>query len=288
MNPYQRFHSLPNLIAAVAILGAVVAFGPMLRALAAEVMAGSGKVGMWALLAGLCAILVILWGVMAEIVLPAILKLGGLRRLVLGSAYVEGSWIQAERGGPNGPRIAIVSLKPSRNGLLLSSTSLTRSGEAESGIQTEFYQLSWPHLEFKFRETLPADSGKQAEGIGEIQFDLTGGAPKRYSGCLQTLGADKRVKTEGIKLTSWRERRHLRSLEGRRDVLAKYWAAFYEGPIVTVARSEEGPRFGKSAAGREREEGGIVPRRRATDWRKSDTTPTADRIRDEIASTSTD
>ncbi|HBT35416.1 MAG TPA: hypothetical protein DEB52_05070 [Hyphomonas sp.] len=94
---------------------------------------------------------------------------------------------------------------------------------------------------------------------------------------------DKRIKTEGIKLTSWKERRQLRSLEGRRDVLSKYWSAFFEGPIVTIARDSD-----RSDSGEAKRSGTveILRQRGAKDWRKSDTTPTADRIRDEFSASS--
>ena len=156
-------------------------------------------------------------------------------------------------------------------------------GEIESGLHAEFHQISWPRLDFKFRETLPSNSGRQAEGFGEIQFDLTGGAPRRYAGCLQVAGMDKRIKTEGIKLTSWKERRQLRSLEGRRDVLSKYWSAFFEGPIVTIARDSDRSDSGEAKRSGKVE---ILRQRGAKDWRKSDTTPTADRIRDEFSASS--
>ena len=279
MNPYERFRTVSGLLAASLVLAGIVAFGPVVRHLLVTA-AGDNAAAQWGMLSGATLILLVMWSVLAGVILPGVLKTGMLRRLVLGRAYVEGSWIQAERGGPNGPRIAIVSLKPARNGVLLSSSTLTRMGEIESGLQAEFHQLTWPRLDFKFRETLPSDSGRQAEGFGEIQFDLTGGAPRRYSGCLQLGGTDKRIKTEAIKLTSWKERRQLRSLDGRRDVLSKYWSAFFEGPIVTAARDDVEPR---SKGSRKSGKVEVLRQRDAKDWRKSDTTPTADRIRDEFS-----
>ncbi|MDX1294468.1 MAG: hypothetical protein R3265_16750 [Hyphomonas sp.] len=279
MNPYERFRTVSGLLAASLVLAGIVAFGPVVRHLLFTA-AGDNAAAQWGMLSGATLILLVMWSVLAGVILPGVLKTGMLRRLVLGRAYVEGSWIQAERGGPNGPRIAIVSLKPARNGVLLSSSTLTRMGEIESGLQAEFHQLTWPRLDFKFRETLPSDSGRQAEGFGEIQFDLTGGAPRRYSGCLQLGGTDKRIKTEAIKLTSWKERRQLRSLDGRRDVLSKYWSAFFEGPIVTAARDDVEPR---SKGSRKSGKVEVLRQRDAKDWRKSDTTPTADRIRDEFS-----
>ncbi len=279
MNPYERFRTVSGLLAASLVLAGIVAFGPVVRHLLVTA-AGDNAAAQWGMLSGATLILLVMWSVLAGVILPGVLKTGMLRRLVLGRAYVEGSWIQAERGGPNGPRIAIVSLKPARNGVLLSSSTLTRMGEIESGLQAEFHQLTWPRLDFKFRETLPSDSGRQAEGFGEIQFDLTGGAPRRYSGCLQLGGTDKRIKTEAIKLTSWKERRQLRSLDGRRDVLSKYWSAFFEGPIVTAARDDDEPR---SKGSRKSGKVEVLRQRGGKDWRKSDTTPTADRIRDEFS-----
>ncbi|MDX1294608.1 MAG: hypothetical protein R3265_17450, partial [Hyphomonas sp.] len=83
-----------------------------------------------------------------------------------------------------------------------------------------------------------------------------------------------------IKLTSWKERRQLRSLDGRRDVLSKYWSAFFEGPIVTAARDDDEPR---SKGSRKSGKVEVLRQRGGKDWRKSDTTPTADRIRDEFS-----
>ena len=272
MNPYERFRTVANFLASAGILAVIIAYGASGEAIIRQVAGSDMGVLAGLIVAGM--MLVILWTVLASVILPALLKTGLLRRLILGRAYVEGSWIQAERGGPNGARIAILSLKPSRHGLILSSTTLTRGAEIESALHSEYDQMAWPKLEFKFRETVPADSGKQAEGIGEIQFDLTSGAPQRYSGSLLMAGSDTCIKTDGIKLTRWRERRRMNSLEGRRDVLEKYWSALFEGPIGTVARQEKTDVLRPKA---------IVTHRRASDWRKSDTTPTADRIREEIA-----
>ena len=279
MNPYERFRTVSGLLASSAVLAGVVAFGPVVRETILQV-AGPSPIAQWSGLVGAGIVLLVVWAVLAGVIVPGVLKMGVLRRWVLGRAFVEGSWIQAERGGPNGPRLAIVSIKPARNGVLLTSSTLTRMGEIESGLHAEFHQLNWPKLDFKFRETLPTDSGRQAEGFGEIQFDLTGGAPRRYAGCLQMAGIDKRIKTEAIKLTNGKERRQLRSLEGRRDVLSKYWSAFFEGPIVTVARdSDDASQKGGKRSGKVE----ILRQRNAKDWRKSDTTPTADRIRDEFS-----
>jgi hypothetical protein len=279
MNPYERFRTVASLLASSAVLAGIVAFGPLVRQTLLQV-AGPGIVAQWACLAGAGLVLLVVWSVLGGVIFPGLLKLGLVRRWVLGRAYVEGSWIQAERGGPAGPRLAIVSLKPSRKGVSLTATTLTRTGEIESGLQAEYHQFDWPRLDFKFRETLPSESGRQAEGFGEIQFDLTGGAPGRYAGCLQVSGADKRIKTEAVKLTSWKERRQLRSLDGRRDVLSKYWSAFFEGPIVPAARED-----GDSSAKGARKSGKIevLRQRGAKDLRKSDTTPTADRIRQEFS-----
>jgi hypothetical protein len=282
MNPYERFRIVSGFLASSVVLASVAAFGPVVRQIIVDA-AGSSQAAQWAGLIGSGVVLLVIWSVLSGVLLPGILKMGVLRRWVLGRAFVEGSWIQAERGGPNGPRLAIVSMKPAYHGILVTSSTLTRMGEIESGLHAEFHQISWPRLDFKFRETLPSDSGRQAEGFGEIQFDLTGGAPRRYAGCLQMAGVDKRIKTEGIKLTSWKERRQLRSLEGRRDVLSKYWSAFFEGPIVTIARDSDRSDSGEAKRSGKVE---ILRQRGAKDWRKSDTTPTADRIRDEFSASS--
>ena len=282
MNPYERFRIVSGFLASSAVLASVLAFGPVVRQTIVDA-AGSSQVAQWAGLIGSGVMLLVIWSVLSGVLLPGVLKMGVLRRWVLGRAFVEGSWIQAERGGPNGPRLAIVSMKPAYPGILVTSSTLTRMGEIESGLHAEFHQISWPRLDFKFRETLPSNSGRQAEGFGEIQFDLTGGAPRRYAGCLQVAGMDKRIKTEGIKLTSWKERRQLRSLEGRRDVLSKYWSAFFEGPIVTISRDSDRSDSGEAKRSGKVE---ILRQRGAKDWRKSDTTPTADRIRDEFSASS--
>ncbi|KCZ64479.1 hypothetical protein [Hyphomonas atlantica] len=277
MNPYNRFSAISSLLASSIVLAGIVAFGPTVRETIFQV-AGERGVARWGGLVGAGFVLLIVWSVLSGIILPGLLKLGWPRRWVLGRSFVEGSWIQAERGGPNGPRIAIVTLKPARNGILISSSTLTRIGEVESGLHAEYLGFNWPRIDFKFRETLPIESGRQAEGFGEVQFDLTGGAPTRYSGCLQFAGAEKRIKTEGIKLTSWKERRKLRSLEGRAEVLGKYWSAFFEGPIVSSGREEHA----EVKRGKRPEK---VRERTAKDWRKTDTTPTANRIREEFTAT---
>jgi hypothetical protein len=128
--------------------------------------------------------------------------------------------------------------------------------------------------------------------VGEIQFEMNRSAATRFNGYAQFVKTGRRNKIEGAKLTKNSEVKRLRSLESRKDVLEKYWSLFFNTTLNTGTASAQPPaarpviiettrvsvaerRQASSAS----TDANVVPRRRASDWRAEDTTPTADRIR---------
>ena len=62
-------------------------------------------------------------------------------------------------------------------------------------------------------------------------------ASRRYNGFVQFVRSPDRVRIEGAKLTSGREVKSLRTLQGRQTVFAKYWDLFFN----TSIRNANGP-----------------------------------------------
>ena len=140
----------------------------------------------------------------------------------------------------------------------------------------------------------------EARGLSVLMFEMHHGAPKAFSGHGEPVGG-RRFPAEGVKLTKGSERRRLRKLEQRAEVAEKYWGLFFgaaaeaveDSPavsrqdmrrpvIVTAARAEPAATpfvDRRSQDNAPADDGPVITRRRASDWRSEDTTPTADRIR---------
>ena len=123
-------------------------------------------------------------------------------------------------------------------------------------------------------------------------FEQRRGAPKAYAGYGAPAGGTRRFHIEGVKLTKWSERRRLKKLELRGEVVSKYWNLFFgvtvddaddafEPPVVQrpAQAARAAPFVERRDPDNVAEDGAVIPRRRASDWRQEDATPTADRIR---------
>jgi hypothetical protein len=137
----------------------------------------------------------------------------------------------------------------------------------------------------------------QTQYVQELMFEGGRGAPKAFGGYGHVAGSARRHAIEGVKLTKRSERRRLGKLETRGEITAKYWALFFDAK--DVAGADEAPQARPAIVARrvvvaeapvmappERRseerlvvDGPVIQRRRASDWRSEDTTPTADRIR---------
>jgi hypothetical protein len=232
---------------------------------------------------------------MTEAIFPALFRFSSVRQMVLGKYFIEGTWLQAERGAPEGPRLSVIDIQPSGNGFIFSGYALNSSLEVESNTLIEFSRFDWPFMTYKYRNSLSDGGDGQREGVGEIQFEMNASAAVRYNGFAQFVKNGRRVKIDGAKLTKSREVRRLRTLDGRRDVLEKYWNLFFSTTLrldaiaeqsvaskVKKASKEEAAFADRRKADEIREEAGIVQRRRAADWRQDDETPVAKRAREEL------
>ena len=197
--------------------------------------------------------------------------------MVLGKYYIEGTWLQAEKGRDTA-RMAVIDVQPSGKSFIFSGYALNEDLEIESNTLIEFSKFEWPFMTYKYRNTLSDDGDGQREGVGEIQFEMNTAAARRYNGYLQHVKNGARLKIEGAKLTKSREVRKLRSLEGREEVFGKYWDLFFNRSlrrgakaeaVVTaapVAVTQVQPVQPKVETPVQPIEDTIIPRRRATDW----------------------
>lgn len=290
MNPYSRFRLISNFLTLSVVAGGLCAVWPlaagMIAAAAGGVaMAYAGAVAAAATLTVASAM------VLGELVFPALFQWSVLRKLVLGRDYVEGTWLQAERGPSGSERLTVMHLRPKGFGYELSGYSLNQENEIESNRMIAWSKLDGPVLTFAYRSLMPDGAGNQAQFSSEVMFEQRRGAPKAVAGYGMVAGGMRRFHVEGVKLTKWSERRRLKKLEQRGEVVAKYWNLFFGVAVADEAMDEpvvvQRPAAAMAAAPFvERrdpesmaEPGAVIPRRRASDWRQEDATPTADRIR---------
>lgn len=226
MNPYTRFTTVSTLMAATVTVGAVLAFGmPAFDAISHFNGADTGPGLMAATGAGL-ALLVVGWLGMTDIIFPLIFRMSAVRKMVLGKYYIEGTWLQAERGQDE-KRMSVIDIQPDGNRFIFSGYSLNEDLEIESNIMIEFSRFEWPFMVYKYRNSLSDGSDGRRDGVGEIQLEMNRSSARRYNGFLQYVKSDERLKIEGAKLVNAAEVNHLRSLDGRQVVFEKYWKLFF-------------------------------------------------------------
>ena len=293
MTPYSRFRLISTTAAAALIAGGLCAVWPLLAGMIAA--ATGGVTAAYTAFVAVAALLsVVAFLTLSEAVFPALFQLPFLRRIVLGRHYVEGTWLQAERGPSGSERLTVLHIRPARAGYDLSGYSLNQESEIESNRMVEYTKLDGPVLFHAYRSLMPDGAGNQARGTSELMFEQRRGAPKAYSGYGEPVGG-RRYQIEGVKLTRWSERRRLRKLDQRAEIVETYWNLFfgaaatevqdtaYEPPavrrpvIVEAAKPAFVERRNPDRA--VSEDGPVITRRRASDWRSEDATPTADRIR---------
>jgi hypothetical protein len=308
MNPYSRFNKVSNLLAAGVIVALVLVFGlPGFERISNLANGDTGLTLMATIGAGI-ALLVVGWLALTGTIFPILFRVTALRRLILGKYYIEGTWLQAERGAAE-RRMSVIDIQPDGYRFIFSGYALNEELEIEANTLIEFSRFEWPFMVYKYRNSLSDGSDGKREGVGEIQLEMNQASARRYNGFLQYVRSSERLKIEGAKLTSQAEVRSLRRLDGRQRVFEKYWKLFfhramrpsslYTYPVrdeayerATVLR-EETARVAATAAPvqtRSHEphaapplerrdptrravssEGQtVVPRRRATDWASDD------------------
>ena len=310
MNPYSRFNKVSNLLAAGVIVSIVLAFGlPGFERISNLANGDTGPTLMATIGAGI-ALLVVGWLALTGTVFPILFRITSLRRLILGKYYIEGTWLQAERGAEE-RRMSVIDIQPDGYRFIFSGYALNEELEIEANTLIEFSRFEWPFMVYKYRNSLSDGSDGKREGVGEIQLEMNQASARRYNGFLQYVRSAERLKIEGAKLTSQSEVRSLRRLDGRQRVFEKYWKLFfhramrpstvYTYPVrdeahrravsqrEQVAAPTPEPRQAAPAPMRERRDPNrrpatsegqtVVPRRRATDWSSSDTREDSVRIR---------
>lgn len=292
MNPYSRFRLVTNFLAAALVAGGLCALWPAASGMLAAA-AGGVTAAYWAGV-GIAALLTVTGSLLlTEALLPALFQWSVLRKLVLGRDYVEGTWLQAERGPSGTERLTVMHLRAAGAGYELSAYSLNEDNEIESNRIIAWSKLDGPVLSCAYRTLMPDGAGNQAQFTSELMFEQRRGAPRSVAGFGVAAGSTRRFQIEGVKLTRWSERRRLRKLEQRGEVVAHYWNLFFgvvadmpaerlpdaDRPVVVVTETRRTPFIERRDPDNVPEPGTVVARRRASDWRQEDTTPTADRIR---------
>ena len=291
MTPYSRFRLISNTAVTALVAGALCAVWPVASDMIAAA-AGGLTSAYWGGVAGSAVLVVLAAVLMSEAVFPALFQWSVLRKLVLGRSYAEGTWLQAERGPSGTERLTVLHIRPAGFSYDVSGYSLNQENEIESNRMALWSRLDGPVLNYAWRNLMPDGAGTQAQGVSELMFEQRRGAPKAYAGYGAPAGAARRFHIEGVKLTKWSERRRLKKLEQRGEVVARYWDLFFGvaagdeaafvPPVVqrpVVAEAARAPFVERRDPGSVPEDGAVIPRRRASDWRQEDATPTADRIR---------
>ncbi len=275
-NPYSRFTTVANAVAALSTVS-VLAISGLAAKDALEAASASGGPTLMIGLGMLIVAIVAFWFAMTEAIIPIVFRITAIRRMVLGKYFIEGTWMQAERS-EHGRRMAVIDIQPSGRKFIFSGYAVNDQLEIEANTLIEFSRFDWPFMTYKYRNSLSDGSDGQRDGVGEIQFEMNREAARSYNGFIQFVKSPARTRIEGARLTSNKEVRSLRTLEGRQKVFEKYWKLFFMRTVTGL----------RSPAARAAESASIVPRRRVEDWQR----PTAQASRtayiDDLAPTGTD
>ena len=246
MNPYTRFTTVSNLMAATLTVGAVLAFGmPAFEAIS-KYSGGQTGPGLMAATGASLALLVVGWLAMTEVIFPLIFRMSAVRKIVLGKYYIEGTWLQAERGTDE-KRMSVIDIQPDGNRFIFSGYSLNEDLEIQSNIMIEFSRFEWPFMVYKYRNSLSDGGDGRRDGVGEIQLEMNRSSARRYNGFLQYVKSSERLKIEGAKLIGEAEVDQLRRLDGRQKIFDKYWKLFFHSAMRTQTFKVLPPRTEEAA-----------------------------------------
>lgn len=305
MTPYSRFRMISNVTTTTLVMGAVFALWPVASGMIAAAT-GSLTPAYWAATAGavLTALLVSL--TISGAVFPVLFRMGFLRRMVLGQHYLEGLWVQAEHDDENGNRLTLVQIKPQGYGYTFSGQIFDRNLNVMSQSPVEMMRCGPLDISY-FYATLPGSDGERSDsGRAYLSFRPFRGRALAYTGYGQSDLMRHSFRIEGVKVRKWKELRRLQKRDTQAEILAAYWEKFFNEAVTVEEDLPEVPeladlqeafeppairrpvivetrqsafmdrRNGDSEA---ESDGPVIQRRRASDWRSEDTTPTADRIR---------
>ncbi|MEL6857374.1 MAG: hypothetical protein AAFO74_03240 [Pseudomonadota bacterium] len=239
MNPYSRFGLVSNTVSAAAILTVLAFVGPQFVA-ALEGLGAAGSTSSMLAVGGGVVVMVVFWLAMTEAIFPALFRFNSVRRLVLGKYYFEGTWLQSEKGDDH-QRLSVIDIQPDGKGFIFSGYSLNEDLEIESNTLIEFSKMEWPFMTYKHRNSLSDGADGKRDGVGELQFEMNRAASRRYNGFVQFVRSPDRLRVEGAKLTSNREVRDLRTLQGRQKVFSKYWDLFFNTSLRKEDKAAPAP-----------------------------------------------
>jgi hypothetical protein len=224
MNPYNRFSLVSSSVTAALILAILALSGPGL----VTAMAGleSTPVQMGIMAAGAVTVLVVFWMAFTEVILPSLFRLNWVRKMILGRYYIEGTWLQSEKGS-DASHIAVIDIQPNGKAFTFSGYALDENLEVNSNVLLELSRFDWPFLTYKYRNSLSDGADGQRDGVGEVQFEMNRDAARRYNGYSQYIKNDQRIRLEGTKLVQNADVKRLRTLEGREEIVDKYWDLFF-------------------------------------------------------------
>lgn len=231
MNPYGRFQIVSGAISGAVVLGG---FGFLARNILTVPLTQESLLAF----AGLTAAAVVIWYTLNCQIMPAFLSGANVRSRVLSAQNIEGTWIQAERSD-TGLRIAVIGIRPAGDGFSMSGYAMDEMFDVVSNISLDFAKFDYPHMAFKFSNTLVAINHPAREGFAELQFEAGTNRPLRFNGSCRLNVTAERYAIEGVRLTDPDELEMLETLEGREDLIDRYWELFFDRQERRAERMEE-------------------------------------------------
>lgn len=224
MNPYNRFSLFSSSVTAALILAVLAVSGQAIFKAVQQFGTSPTELGIVAVAA--VTIMVVFWMAFTEVILPSLFRLNWVRKMILGRYYIEGTWLQAEKG-QGAAHIAVIDIQPNGKNFTFSGYALDENLDVNSNVLLELAKFDWPFLTFKYRNSLSDGSDGQRDGVGEVQFEMNQASARRYNGFSQYIKSDERKRLEGTKLTRATDVRRLRTLEGREEIVDHYWDLFF-------------------------------------------------------------
>lgn len=231
MNPYSRFQVVSGATSGALVLAG---FGFLARGVISEPLTTQSLFAF----GGLVGASVAIWYTINHQLMPMVFENAGVRSRVLGRQNIEGTWLQAERTA-NGPRISVIGIRPGAEGFTLNGYAMNEDLDVVSNMALDHSKLDWPYMSFKFRNTLVDGEDPAREGFGELQFEHGSLRPVRFNGFCKLTGSGERYSVEGVRLTSEEDLELLETLEGREDLVDRYWALFFERDLRREERKAE-------------------------------------------------
>lgn len=233
MNPYNRFNLFSSSVTAGLILTGLAASGPTLLEILSRFESNPTSQGL--MIAGAVTVMVVFWMAFTEVILPSLFRVNWVRKAILGRYFIEGTWLQSEKGADSS-HIAVIDIQPKGKSFTFSGYALDEDLNVNSNVLLELSAFNWPFMTYTYRNSLSDGSDGRRDGVGEVQFEMNQTAARRYNGYSQYIKSDQRIRLEGAKLVRSQDVRNLRTLEGREEIVEKYWDLFFGRQDRRLAR----------------------------------------------------